>query len=37
MLNQLLQDDLAQALLNAQNSPYWARAKLLLAVMLACG
>jgi putative solute:sodium symporter small subunit len=34
MLNQLLQDDLAQALLNAQNSPYWARAKRLLAVML---
>ena len=35
MLNQLLQDDLAQALLNAQNSPSWARAKKLLAVMLA--
>jgi putative solute:sodium symporter small subunit len=34
MLNQLLQDDLAQALLNAQNSPYWARAKKLLMVML---
>ena len=34
MLNQLLQDDLAQALLNAQNSPAWARAKKLLAVML---
>ena len=34
MLNQLLQDDLAQALLNAQNSPYWARAKKLLLVML---
>ena len=35
MLNQLLQDDLAQALLNAQNSPYWARAKKLLLVLLA--
>ena len=35
MLNQLLHDDLAQALLSAQNSPYWARAKKLLAVMLA--
>ena len=35
MLNQLLQDDLAQALINAQNSPYWARAKKLLLVMLA--
>ena len=34
MLNQLFHDDLAQALLNAQNSPYWARAKRLLAVML---
>ena len=34
MLNQLLQDDLAQALLNAQSSPYWARAKKLLLVML---
>ena len=34
MLNQLLQDDLAQALLDAQNSPTWARAKKLLAVML---
>ena len=34
MLNQLFQDDLSQALLNAQNSPYWARAKKLLAVML---
>jgi putative solute:sodium symporter small subunit len=34
MLNELLHDDLAQALLNAQNSPTWARAKKLLAVML---
>jgi putative solute:sodium symporter small subunit len=34
MLNQLLQDDLAQALVQAQNSPTWARAKKLLAVML---
>src|SRR4051812_2128562 len=34
MLNQLLQDDLAQALLEAQNSPAWARAKKLLGVML---
>jgi putative solute:sodium symporter small subunit len=34
MLNQLLHDDLAQTLLNAQNSPTWARAKKLLAVML---
>jgi putative solute:sodium symporter small subunit len=34
MLNQLLHDDLAQRLINAQNSPYWARAKKLLAVML---
>jgi len=34
MLNQLFQDDLSQALLNVQNSPYWARAKKLLAVML---
>lgn len=34
MLNQLFHDDLAQALLNAQNSPYWVRAKRLLAVML---
>ena len=33
-MHQLLQDDLTQALLNAQNSPYWARAKKLLAVML---
>ena len=35
MLQQLLQDDLAQAILNAQNSPYWARARKLLLVMLA--
>ncbi len=35
MLNQILQDDLAQAIHNAQNSPYWARAKKLLLVMLA--
>ena len=35
MLNQLLHDDLAQALINAQNSPTWARAKRLLLVMLA--
>ena len=35
MLNQLLQDDLARALFNAQNSPYWVRAKKLLLVMLA--
>ena len=35
MLNQLLHDDFAQALLSAQNSLYWARAKKLLAVMLA--
>jgi putative solute:sodium symporter small subunit len=34
MLNQLLQDDLAQALVNAHNSPLWARAKKLLLVML---
>jgi putative solute:sodium symporter small subunit len=34
MLNQFLQDDLAQALLNAQNSPYWARAKRLLLLLL---
>ncbi|MEA2873692.1 MAG: hypothetical protein QOH67_3668, partial [Hyphomicrobiales bacterium] len=33
MLNQLLQDDLAQALLDAQHSPYWARAKKLLLVL----
>jgi putative solute:sodium symporter small subunit len=35
MLNQLFHDDLAQALINAQNSPTWARAKRLLLVMLA--
>ena len=34
MLNQLLQDDLAQALLGAQNSAYWARARKLLLVLL---
>ena len=34
MLNQLLDDDLSQALLNVLNSPYWARAKKLLAIML---
>ena len=34
MLNQFLQDDLAQTLLNAQNSPAWARARRLLAIML---
>jgi putative solute:sodium symporter small subunit len=33
MLNQLLQDDLIQALVGLQNSPYWARAKKLLLVM----
>ena len=35
MLNQLLQDDIAQALHNAQNSPTWARAKKLLLVLAA--
>ena len=35
MLNQLLQEDIAQALIDAQNSPTWARAKRLLLVMLA--
>jgi putative solute:sodium symporter small subunit len=35
MLNQLLQDDLAQTILNVQHSPYWARAKKLLLVLLA--
>ena len=35
MLNQLLQDDFARALLSAQSSPHWVRAKKLLAVMLA--
>ena len=34
MLNQLLDNDLAQTLFSAQNSPYWARAKRLLGVML---
>jgi putative solute:sodium symporter small subunit len=34
MLNQLLQDDLAQALANAHNSPVWARARKVLLVML---
>jgi len=34
MLNQLLHDDLAQALIEAQHSPAWARAKKLLGVML---
>src|SRR2546423_10245189 len=34
MLNQFLHDDLAQALLSAQNSRYWARARKLLLVML---
>lgn len=34
MLNQLLQDDLAQVLIDAQNSPAWTRAKKLLLVML---
>jgi putative solute:sodium symporter small subunit len=34
MLNQLLHDDLAQAVLNVQNSPYWARAKKLLLLLL---
>jgi putative solute:sodium symporter small subunit len=33
-MDQLLQGDLAQIVLNAQQSPYWARAKRLLAVML---
>ena len=33
MLNQLLHDDVAQALVSAQNSPRWARAKKLLLVM----
>ncbi len=35
MLNQLLQDDLAQALLKVQHSPYWARAKKQLLLLLA--
>jgi putative solute:sodium symporter small subunit len=34
MLHQLLQDDLAQVLVDAHNSPLWARGKKLLAVML---
>jgi len=34
MLNQLLQDDLAQVLINAHNSAVWARARKLLLVML---
>jgi putative solute:sodium symporter small subunit len=34
MLNQLLQDDLAQALVTAHNSPLWARLKKLLLIML---
>jgi len=34
MLNQLLEDDLAQALVNAHNSPAWARARKLLLIML---
>lgn len=34
MLNQLLHDDVARALINAQNSPTWARARRLLLVML---
>jgi putative solute:sodium symporter small subunit len=34
MLNQLLHDDLAQALVNAQNSPGWLRMKRLLIIML---
>jgi putative solute:sodium symporter small subunit len=34
MLNQLLQDDLAQALIDAHNSPVWARLRKLLLVML---
>ena len=34
MLNQLLHDDLAQALIEAQQSPAWVRAKKLVGVML---
>jgi len=34
MLNQLLHDDVARALVDAHNSPLWARAKKLLLVML---
>ena len=33
MLNQLLHDDMAQALVSAQNSPLWARTKKLLLMM----
>ena len=33
-MDQLLQDDFSRALLQAQNSPQWARAKRLLLVML---
>lgn len=35
MLNQLLHDHTAQALINAQHSPAWARAKRLLLVLAA--
>jgi putative solute:sodium symporter small subunit len=35
MLNQILQDDLAQAIATAHNSPLWTRAKKPLLVMLA--
>ena len=35
MLSQLFQGELPQILLEAQNSPYWTRAKKLLLVMLA--
>ncbi len=35
MLNQLLHDDIARALIDAQNSPAWARAKKLLLVLAA--
>lgn len=35
MLSQLFQGELPQVLAEAQNSPYWARAKKLLLVMLA--
>lgn len=35
MLNQLLHDDIAQALVSAQNSPAWARTKRLLLVLAA--
>ena len=34
MLNQLLHENLAQTVLQAQNSPAWTRAKKLLGVML---